>query len=226
MPQIMFGLQAREFLQRPDHGVERVGDADHEGLGGILLDALADRLHHLEVDADQVVAAHAGLARHAGGDDDHVGALDVLIGLRADVGGVEAVDRRGFGDVEPLALRDAFGDVEQHDVAEFLQPGEMGERAADLAGADEGDLLAGHCLVLLSWRCEMPASRPKRVFLWPKPAFCRNPCRQGRSKHPDTAGIRRPRSVSPRFFKGLRRSTGPSRLRTDQQTGNYNLHIM
>jgi hypothetical protein len=26
-------------------------------------------LHDLEVDAEQVVAAHAGLARHAGGDD-------------------------------------------------------------------------------------------------------------------------------------------------------------
>ena len=56
---------------------------DDEGVGGVLLDAGADLLHDLEVDADQVVAAHAGLARHAGGDDADVGALDVGIGVGA-----------------------------------------------------------------------------------------------------------------------------------------------
>ena len=47
----------------------------------------------------------------------------------------------GLGDVERLALRHALGDVEEDDVAEFLQADEMGERAADLAGADERDLV-------------------------------------------------------------------------------------
>ena len=40
-------------------------------------EALADRLHDLEVDAEQIVAAHARLARHAGGDDADVGAGDL-----------------------------------------------------------------------------------------------------------------------------------------------------
>ena len=71
--------QAGEFAQRPDHGVERVGDADDEGVRGVRLDALADRLHDLQIDAEQVVAAHARLARHAGGDDADVGAGDVGI---------------------------------------------------------------------------------------------------------------------------------------------------
>ena len=57
---------------------------------------------------------------------------------------VEAVDRRGLRDVERLALRNAFGDVEHHDVAEFLQADEMSERAADLTGADQGNLVARH----------------------------------------------------------------------------------
>ena len=43
-----------------------------------------------------------------------------------------------------LALRNAFGDVEHDDVAEFLQADQMGERAADHAGTDEGDLVACH----------------------------------------------------------------------------------
>ncbi len=94
---------------------------------------------------DEVVAAHAGLARHAGGDDHHVGALrsphsrcaPTYLASKPSTG-------RGLGDVEPLALRDAFRDVEEDDVAEFLQADEVGERAADLSGADERDLLAGH----------------------------------------------------------------------------------
>jgi hypothetical protein len=38
--------KAGEFAKRPDHRVERVGDADHEGVGAMLLDALANLLHH------------------------------------------------------------------------------------------------------------------------------------------------------------------------------------
>ena len=58
--------------------------------------------------------------------------------------GVEIVDRRGLGDVERLALRDAFHDVEHHDVAELFEADEVGERAADLAGADQRNLVTRH----------------------------------------------------------------------------------
>ena len=54
-----------------------------KAFGRVRLDAGADRLHHLEIDAEQVVAAHAGLARHAGGDDDDVGAGDGGVVARA-----------------------------------------------------------------------------------------------------------------------------------------------
>ena len=119
-----------------------------KAFGAYCLMPPADRFHDLQVDADQVVAAHAGLARHAGGDDDHVGACDVGIVVRALVPGIEPVDRRGFRDVETFALGDAFRDVEEDDVAEFLQADEMGERSADLACTDERDLFPGHDLSL------------------------------------------------------------------------------
>ena len=67
-----------------------------------------------------------------------------LVGVGAGELGVETIDRRRLGDVERLALRDAFGDVEQHDVAELLQADEMGQRAADLAGADQRNLVTRH----------------------------------------------------------------------------------
>ena len=114
--------QAAALLQRPDHGVERIGDADDEGVGRVFLDAGADLLHHLEVDAEQIVAAHARLARHAGGDDADVGALDRLVGIGAGKRGVEAFDRGGLDEIERLALRNALHDVEQDDVAELLEP--------------------------------------------------------------------------------------------------------
>jgi hypothetical protein len=81
--------QARELAQRPDHRVERVGDADDEGVRRVVADAFAHLLHDLEVDAQKVVAAHARLARHAGGDDAHIRARDVGVVVGALQLGVE-----------------------------------------------------------------------------------------------------------------------------------------
>jgi hypothetical protein len=136
--------QAGEFAQRPDHRVERVGDADDEGIGAMLLDALTHRLHHAEVDSEQIVAAHARLTRHAGGDNHHIGAGNVGIIVGALDAGVEAFDRAALRQVEGLALRNALGDVEQDDVAHFLLGGEVGERSTDHPRADQRDLLACH----------------------------------------------------------------------------------
>ena len=136
--------QAAGFLQRPHHGVERIGDADDEGVGGIFLYAGTDLAHDLEIDVEQIIPAHARFARHAGGDDTHIGAFDRIVAVCAGELGVEIIDRRGFGDVERLALRDALHDVEHHDVTEFFQSDEMGQRAADLAGADQRNLVTRH----------------------------------------------------------------------------------
>src|SRR5262249_25423357 len=47
-------------------------------------------------------------------------------------------------EVERLALGDAFGDVEQDDVAELFEANKMGERAANLAGTDQCNLGTAH----------------------------------------------------------------------------------
>ena len=144
MPTTMCFGSAAALLQGPDHGVERIGDADDEGVGRVFLDAGADLLHHLEIDAEQVVAAHAGLARNAGGDDAHRRALDPLVGIGAGEAGVEALDRRRLHEVERLALRHPLHDVEEDDVAELLEADQMSERAADLARADQRNLVSRH----------------------------------------------------------------------------------
>ena len=121
------------LVMQIDERVRRIG-----------LDALADRRHHFQIDAEKIVAAHAGLARHAGGDDHDIGAFDVGIGIRALELGVEAFDRTGLREVERLALRQAFDDVEEHDVAQLFEADQMRERAADLAAADERNPAARH----------------------------------------------------------------------------------
>ncbi len=108
------------------------------------LDALANRFHDLEVDAEQIVAAHARLARDAGGDDAHVRAGDIgVIGAALEVS-VEIVDRSGLGDVERFALGNPFRDVEQDDVAKLAHRGEVSEGAADHSSADQRDLFPSH----------------------------------------------------------------------------------
>ena len=63
------------------------------------------------------------------------------------------------GDVERLALRDAFHDVEHDDVAELLEADEVGEGAADLAGADQRNLLTRHGGKTLDWMLPRSAAR-------------------------------------------------------------------
>jgi len=57
---------------------------------------------------------------------------------------VEPVDRRRLRDIERFTLRHALGDVEHHDVAQFLQADEVGQRSADLTGANQSNFVARH----------------------------------------------------------------------------------
>src|SRR5262249_60274396 len=65
-------------------------------------------------------------------------------GLRAQIAHVAALDRHRLGDIEGLSLGNTLDDVEQHHVAEFLEPDELCERATNLARADQCNLLARH----------------------------------------------------------------------------------
>ena len=140
------GRQAGCLLQDADHDIERVGDADHEGVRAVVADSRANLLHDLGVDADQVVAAHSGLAGNTGGHDDDIASGQRLITVRALHDGIETLDRAGLRDVERLALGNAFGNVEECDVTELLEAGEERQGAPDIASTDERDLVAGHGL--------------------------------------------------------------------------------
>ncbi len=141
--------EAGDLLHQGHHRVERIGDHDDERLRRMLLQRLGDGLDDLRIDADEIVAAHAGLASHAGGDDADVGAREVGVVVAALDLDVVSLDGTGGGEIERLALRQALDHVEQRDVAERLERAEVGERAADHASADEGDLVTCHAVMLL-----------------------------------------------------------------------------
>src|SRR5690606_33392302 len=94
--------KAGDFLAKSDHGVERIGDNDDDGVGGILLDPLGYLSHDLGVDLNQVVAAHSRLAGQTGGDDHHVGAFDILVVVGTPERDVESVDRGSLCNVQHL----------------------------------------------------------------------------------------------------------------------------
>jgi uncharacterized membrane protein len=57
---------------------------------------------------------------------------------------IEALDRRRLNEIERLALRHAFHDVEQHDIAEFFQANQKRQGAADLTRTNECNLIPRH----------------------------------------------------------------------------------
>jgi hypothetical protein len=100
------------------------------------------------VDLEQVHAAHAGLARQTGGDDDDVGLGDRFVALAVRAGRhahdlrLEALDRPGLVHVEGESLRLAIDDVGEHHRLEDVIFGEPLRGGGTVeTGADDGDLL-------------------------------------------------------------------------------------
>ena len=152
--------ELRGELRQRRHLVQRVGHDDDHGVRRVLGDVLGDAADDLGVDLEQVHAAHAGLARQAGGDDDDVGAGGRLVaaalgrGGGADDGGLEALDRARLVEVERQALGLALDDVGEHDGLEDVVLGEaLGGGGAVEPGPDDGDLAAavvGHAYLSCS----------------------------------------------------------------------------
>src|SRR5688572_3411921 len=131
---------ARELTEAVDrlrHRVERIGHRNNDAVGRMLDDLGGDVLHDLVIHVQQVVAAHAVLARHAGSDDDDVGvgAFGEILRADPDHARRRAFDRARFVNVE----RDAGGfrirNVNDYDVSELFLRDRTRHRCADIARA-------------------------------------------------------------------------------------------
>ena len=122
------------------HHVERVRDDDDDGVGAALGELLGDAADDARVLGEEVVAAHARLAREAGRDDADVGALGQRVVAAAGELGVELVDGGGLPEVEGLALRDPLLDIDEDDLVRHVFAGDaLCDGRAHVAGADDGD---------------------------------------------------------------------------------------
>src|SRR5258706_8485007 len=66
------------------HGIEGIGDDDEDAVRRVVHDLADYVVHDFVVGIQKVIAAHAGLARNSGGDDDDVGVGDVGVVVRTD----------------------------------------------------------------------------------------------------------------------------------------------
>ena len=138
------------LVSRLRHGVERVGDHDQNRVRRILHRLLDGALHHVVVGLEQIVAAHAGLAREAGGHHHQVGVGGVGVIVRAPHAHVVALDGSGLEQVQSLALRDALQDVDHDHVGELLVRQAMGHRCAHVPRANHGHFSAHESSALLA----------------------------------------------------------------------------
>ncbi len=76
--------------------------------------------HDLVVGVEQVVAAHAGFAGNAGGNDDNIGIGCVGVVVGAEDVGIALLDGHGFEQIEAFALGNAFDDVDENDIGQLF----------------------------------------------------------------------------------------------------------
>ncbi len=144
MPMTRSRGESAETVDRLRHRVEGVRDGNDDAVGRILHDLLGHRLHDLVVHVQQVVPAHARLARHARGNDHDVGVGAVGVVARAHHARIRSGNRTGLEDVECHARGFLISDVDDDDVREFLVGDAAGHRRSDIAGATHYGYFAIH----------------------------------------------------------------------------------
>ena len=127
------------------HRVERVGDDDEDRVGrvgdGLLRRPMRTMPAFFMSRSSRLMP---GWRARPDVTTIDVGAGRVGVVVRARDARVVADDRSGLGEIEALALRQALDDVDEHDVGEPGLGDALGGRGADVAGADDGDLVTRH----------------------------------------------------------------------------------
>ncbi len=90
----------------------------------------------------EIVAAHPGLARNAGGDHDDVRVRRVFVVIGAGDVGIALLDGHGFEQIQTFALRHAFDDVDQNDIRQFFGRDPVGSGRSYVAGTYDGHFLS------------------------------------------------------------------------------------
>src|SRR4030095_7827693 len=98
--------------------------------------------HNLSVGLEQIVAAHAGLARQPCRNDHNIGVISLVVGIAADHAHVETFDWRCLRQVQRFALWHTLNNVDQHDIAKFLCGGPVGGCRTNITCANNSNLIS------------------------------------------------------------------------------------
>ena len=115
----------------------------------MIANTVANLLHHIGIDPDQIITAHAGLAGHAGCDNNDIAVCQRCIVICARQHRVKPLDGAGLRNIQRLALRYALGNIEHGDIAQFLETRQKRQRPADIASTNERYFIACHAVQLL-----------------------------------------------------------------------------
>ena len=143
-PQHALAREARCLDRDVAHGIERVGDHDQDRVRREAHGLLHHRPHDPRVLRQEIVPTHARLPRQPRGHDNDIGAGRIGVIVRAEDPCIVADHRRRLGEIQALARRQPFDDVDQHEVGQARLGDALGGRCAHVPGADHGDLVACH----------------------------------------------------------------------------------
>ena len=187
-PEHALAREARRRHRDVAHRVERIGHDDQDRVRGMLRGLLHDRPDDTGVLGQQVVAAHPRLPGQARGHDDDVGAGRVRVVVGADDARIVPDDRGRLGEVEALALGQPLDDVDQDHVGEAGLGDALGGGGADVAGADHGDLVAGHGVEGLLLVSPVAGDGSEQSILCPRAARSSQPAPGSVSRDTTVAG--------------------------------------
>ncbi len=124
------------------HRIQRIGDNNNDGLRRNGHGLFGGGLNDLIVGQQKIVTAHTRLAGKTGRYDHHVGTGCRRVIVRAGDGDVVAFYRTGLKQVEAFTLRNAFSDVHENDIAQFLLRRPNGTIGAHITGANHCNLIS------------------------------------------------------------------------------------
>ncbi len=128
------------------HGVQWIGDEDHNAVWSILFDVFADGLDDFHVGANEVIAAHARLAGDTCGDDDNVRTFDFGEIVGGNDVAVEQFHGAGLSQVKHAAIDGQHFvtlKVNCDDIAQFLVGSPESDGGTDVAtSTDDRDFCA------------------------------------------------------------------------------------
>ena len=151
--------QAGDLGEDIRQDVDRVGHDDVDRVGRVLDDLRDDGLGDVDIDLRQLQAGLSGLARDAGGQDDDVGILRVLVSARVDRDG--GTEGNALADVQRLAHGLRFIDVDHDDLrGDAVDRHGVGDGGTYAACSDDRNFLTHVCFLhFSSFRLQSAAAR-------------------------------------------------------------------